>query len=172
MLRAACALRAPARHGAPAARAAARSGSLHGEVQVYAEGLRQARCLTDNGFMQSIRYILTAVMLSTAGLAQAETAMAGIGSASCDVWLDARKKPQQEREAIIEGLVLAWVQGFLSSKNATGSKGKSVLDVPPPTSIELVMDKICGDNPDWKIYIAADTFATVLIDQYRGGGRK
>lgn len=132
----------------------------------------EARCLIHNGFMKSIRYILSTLMLAATGLAQAETAMAGIGSASCGVWLDARKKPQQDREAIIEGLVLAWVQGFLSSKNATGAKGSSVLDVPSPETIEKVIDKICGDNPDWKIYIVADTFATVLIDQYRGGGRK
>ncbi|WP_198085613.1 hypothetical protein [Variovorax sp. E3] len=122
--------------------------------------------------MKPIRYILSTLMFAATGLAQAEQAMAGIGVATCDVWLDARKKPQQDREAVIEGLVVAWVQGFLSSKNAAGAKGNSVLDVPPPTSIELVMDKICGDNPNWKIYVAADTFATVLIEQYRGSGRK
>lgn len=98
--------------------------------------------------------------------------MAGIGVATCDVWLNARKTPQQDREAVIEGLMLAWVQGFLSSKNATGAKGSSVLDVPSPETIGKVIDKICGDNPDWKIYIVADTFATVLTDQYRGSGRK
>jgi len=123
--------------------------------------------------MKTIRYILSALLLAGAGLAQAEQAMAGIGVATCDVWLNARKTPQPDREAVIEGLVVAWVQGFLSSKNATGAKERGmVLDVPPPTSIELVMDKICGDNPNWKIYLAADTFATVLIGQYRGNGRK
>ncbi|WP_143080780.1 hypothetical protein [Variovorax sp. YR750] len=122
--------------------------------------------------MKSIRCILSTLMLAATGLAQAEQAMAGIGVATCDVWLDARKTPQQDREVVIEGLMLAWVQGFLSSKNATGAKGRSVLDVPSPETIKRVIDKICGDNPDWKIYIVADTFATVLIDQYRGGGRK
>ncbi|WP_143080778.1 hypothetical protein [Variovorax sp. YR750] len=117
--------------------------------------------------MKSIQYILLAVVLAATGSAQAEKAMGGIGVAKCDVWLTARKQPRPESEAVVEQVVLAWVQGYLSSKNADGVEDRMLLDVPSHGVINRVLDHVCGENPGLAIYLVADDFARLLMKQYR-----
>ena len=98
--------------------------------------------------------------------------MGGIGVVTCDVWLEARKTPQSDREALTEGLVLAWVQGYLSSKNSNGFEDNMVLDVPDHIVINKVLDKTCAQLPRSKIYSIADDFAKTLIEMYGTTKRK
>jgi hypothetical protein len=126
----------------------------------------------DNGLMKSILCILLTTILAMTSLARAEKAMGGIGVVTCDVWLEARKAPQSDKEALTEVLVLAWVQGYLSSKNSNGFEDNMVLDVPDHTVINKVLDKTCAQLPGSKIYSIADDFAKTLIEMYGTTKRK
>jgi hypothetical protein len=117
--------------------------------------------------MNSIRYILAAAILASTGLAKAELAIGGIGVTTCDVWLDARKEPQEDRSAIIESLVSAWVQGYLSSKNVENSSLKMVLSVPSSSVINTVLDLECATARDSKIYPIAEALAKNLRALYQ-----
>jgi len=121
--------------------------------------------------MKSTRYILLAVMLAATGLAWAETAVGGMGVATCDVWLQARKTPRQDNEVVKEAMVLSWVQGYLSSRNSDGSEDKMVLDVPDHKLINRVLDTVCARNPEAKIHAVAFDFANSLMQLYQSKKR-
>jgi len=122
--------------------------------------------------MKFTLYVLLVAMLAVTGPARAEKAMGGIGVVTCDVWLNARKTPQPDKEALTEGLLLAWVQGYLSSRNSNGFEENMVLDVPDHRVISKVLDKTCVQMPESKIYSIADDFANTLIEMYRSTKRK
>lgn len=122
--------------------------------------------------MKSTRYIFLVVMLAVTGLARAESAVGGIGVVKCDVWLEARKTPRQDNAALAEGMMLSWVQGYLSSKNSDGSEDKMVLSVPDHKVIKRVLDTVCAKNPGAQIHAVAYDFAKSAMELYQSEKRK
>ncbi|MGJ7526829.1 hypothetical protein [Variovorax sp. GB1P17] len=122
--------------------------------------------------MKSTRYILLAIMLAVTGLARAESAVGGIGVVKCDVWLQARKTPRQDNAVVTEGMLLSWVQGYLSSKNSDGSEDKMVLSVPDHKLINRVLDTVCAKNPEAQIHAIAHDFANSAMELYQSEKRK
>lgn len=139
----------------------------------YLRALLEARRLVENGLMKSIRYVIPAIMLCATGLLQAQVAIGGVGNSSCDVWIKARKAPAGlAMETITEAMMTSWVQGYLSSKNSTGTTVKMVLEVPDPTSIKVVLDRGCALMPDALIFAVADDLANTLTAMYQSQKRK
>jgi len=123
--------------------------------------------------MKSIRYVIPAVMLCATGLLQAQVAIGGVGNSSCDLWIKAREAPAGlAMETITEAMVTSWVQGYLSSKNSTGTTVKMVLEVPDPKSIKKVLDRGCALVPDALIFAVADNLANTLTEMYQSQKRK
>ena len=133
----------------------------------------EARRLVENGLMKSIRYVIPAIMLCATGLLQAQVAIGGVGNSSCDVWIKARKAPAgQAMETITQAMMTSWVQGYLSSKNSTGTTVKMVLEVPDPESIKMVLDRGCALMPDALIFAITDDLANSLTGIYQNQKRK
>lgn len=131
------------------------------------------RRLAENGLMKPIRYVIPAIMLCATGLLQAQVAIGGVGNSSCDVWTKARKAPAgQAMETITEAMMTSWVQGYLSSKNSTGTTVEMVLEVPDPKSIKKVLDRGCALVPEALIFAVADDLANTLTEIYQTQKRK
>lgn len=112
-------------------------------------------------------------MLCATGLLRAEIAIGGVGNSSCDAWTKARKAPKGlAMETITEAMMTSWVQGYLSSKNSTGSTVKMVLEVPDPISIGKVLDRVCAQMPEALIFAVADDLANTLAEMFQSQKRK
>ncbi|RIX84032.1 hypothetical protein D3H34_04740 [Acidovorax cavernicola] len=75
-------------------------------------------------------------------------------------------------ETITEAMMTSWVQGYLSSKNSTGTTVEMVLEVPDPKSIKKVLDRGCALVPEALIFAVADDLANTLTEIYQTQKRK
>jgi hypothetical protein len=91
----------------------------------------------------------------------------------CGNWIAARgKKLPKFDAALIEGMTVGWVQGYLSGMNDGSPSVKfdekpKALSLPAHTTIAAYLDKFCKENPLRPIYMGSLLLANDLYKAQR-----
>ena len=115
--------------------------------------------------MNRLLILATAVLLSTANVAKAQSnrqgVIVGIGTGSCGSYLQLRSAKSQHFDDSLEG----WIAGFVSGMNhARFGISKSIKLLPDGPSMLAYVDKFCRDNPLGTVFNGADALFEEIPD--------
>ena len=117
--------------------------------------------------MKPIRAAAFTFLLSLVALqsAEAQTPPMGAGTQSCRQWI-ATRGSTNEMDIVGEGMMTAWVQGFLSGMWLLERvDGKTSFLIPDAAGIQVWLDRRCKEHPHEQLVLAG----TALVKELKTG---
>ena len=95
----------------------------------------------------------------------AQTPPMGAGTQSCGQWVSTRGSTE-EMDIVGEGMMTAWVQGFLSGMWLLERiDGRSSFLIPDAAGIQVWLDKRCREHPSEQLVLAG----AALVKELKNG---